>query len=460
MRFLLRAAFAVAASVAVMLAPVAALAQVGPVAGDWYGTLTIPSGPKLALVFHIKPDGSATVDSPNQMAKGMPATATVASGKVTLSLSAIPAGFEGTLAADGQTLQGQWLQGGGALPLTMGRTAPIANRPQTPKPPFPYRAEEVSYRNPASGLTLAGTLTLPEGTGPFPAVVLITGSGTQDRDETIFDHKPFLVLADALTRKGVAVLRVDDRGAGGSQAGPPGTSGIPAFATDVAAGVAFLRGRPDIAPARIGLLGHSEGGEIAPLVAAEDPRIAFLVLMAAPGVDGAALLVAQNRALFAASGMPDDQVDLLVKNRAERFAAVRDATDTADARVRLTEVLNRQGLPADSPERTATLALAAPAWRYFLKTNPADALARIKVPVLAIGGSKDLQVDAKTNLAAIRAALAGDADVTVKELPGLNHLFQTAKTGLVVEYGQIEETIAPVALDMIVDWTATHAAKR
>jgi pimeloyl-ACP methyl ester carboxylesterase len=455
MRFLPRAAF-----VAVLLAPVVAMAQVAPIAGDWYGTLAIPNGPKLALVFHIKPDGSATVDSPNQMAKGMPATATLADGKVAVTLSAIPAGFEGTVADDGQALKGQWLQGGGALPLTMGRTAPVLNRPQTPKPPFPYRAEDVSYRNPASGLKLAGTLTLPEGAGPFPAVVLITGSGAQDRDETMFGHKPFLVIADALTRKGVAVLRVDDRGTGGSEKGDASAASIPAFATDVAAGVAFLCGRPDIDPARVGLLGHSEGGQVAPLVAADDPRIAFLVLTAAPGVDGAALLVAQNRALFAASGVPDDQVEILARNRAERFAAVRDAKDADDARVRLTEVLNRQGLPPTSPERAATLTLASPAWRYFLATNPADALAKVEVPVLAIGGSKDLQVDAKTNLAAIHAALAGDQDVTVKELPGLNHLFQTANTGLVIEYGQIEETIAPAALSTIVDWTVAHTAKR
>jgi pimeloyl-ACP methyl ester carboxylesterase len=455
MRFLPRAVVAAA-----LFAPAIASAQVGPIAGDWYGALVIPGGPKLPLVFHIKPDGSATLDSPNQMAKGLPATATLANGKMTLALSAMPAGFEGTLSADGQSLQGAWTQGGGVLPLTMSRKAPVANRPQTPKPPFPYRAEDVSYRNPVSGLTLAGTLTLPEGPGPFPAVVLITGSGRQDRDETIFDHKPFLVIADALTRKGVAVLRVDDRGVGGSDKGDPATAAIPGFATDVTAGVAFLRARADIDPARIGLLGHSEGGEIAPLVAAEDPRIAFLVLMAAPGVDGAALLVAQNRALFVASGLPDDQVDILVKNRAERFAAARDAQDPDDARRRLTEVLNRQGLPATSPERTATLGLATPGMLYFLKTDPADALSRIKVPVLAIGGSKDLQVDAKTNLAAIRKALAGDADVTVKELPGLNHLFQTAGTGLVSEYTQIEETIAPVALATLVDWTVAHAVKK
>ena len=454
MRFLPRAIVAAA-----LLAPTLAAAQVEPIAGDWYGTLDTPRG-KLPLVFHVKPDGSATLDSPSQMAKGMAATTTLAKDKVTLTLNVAPVGLEGTVSADGQTLKGNWLQGEASLPLVMSRTAPVVNRPQTPKPPFPYRAEDVSYANPASGLKLAGTLTLPEGPGPFPAVVLITGSGTQDRDETIFDHKPFLVLADALTRKGVAVLRVDDRGAGGSEKGDPATATIPGFATDVAAGVAFLRARADIDPARVGLIGHSEGGEIAPLVATLDPRIAFLVLMAAPGLDGATLLVAQNRALFAANGVPEDQVEILVKNRAERFAAAREAQDPADARTRLTEVLNRQGLPATSPERTATLGLATPGMLYFLKTDPADALSRVKVPVLAIGGSKDLQVDAKTNLAAIRKALASDADVTVTELPGLNHLFQTAGTGLVGEYGQIEETIAPVALTTIVDWTVAHAAKK
>ena len=455
MRFLPRAVFAAA-----LLAPVIATAQVAPIAGDWYGTLAVPNGMKLPLVFHIKPDGSATLDSPNQMAKDLPATATLDNGKMALTLTAAPVGFEGTVAADGQSLQGQWLQGGGALPLTMSRTAPVLNRPQTPKPPFPYRTEAVSYPNPASGLKLAGTLTLPEGQGPFPAVVLITGSGTQDRDETIFGHKPFLVIADALTRKGLAVLRVDDRGAGGSERGAPDSAGIPAFATDVAAGVALLRARQDIDPARIGLLGHSEGGQVAPLVASEDPRLAFLVLTAAPGVDGTQLMLAQNRAIYAANGLPDDQVDIIVKNRAAWFEAVRGAKDTDEARARLTAVLDRQGLSATSPERKGAMALTSPGFRYFLSANPADALAKVKAPVLAIGGSKDLQIDAKANLAAIKAALANNQDVTIREFPGLNHLLQTADKGLVVEYGQIEETIAPSALSTIVDWTVAHAKVR
>lgn len=455
MRFLPPAAIAAA-----VLAPSLALAQaLAPsIAGDWYGTLD--AGPqKLPLVFHIQPDGSATLDSPAQMARGLPATATLKDGKLSFAMRGGAAGFEGALSADGQTLAGQWMQGGGSLPLSLSRTAPVVNRPQTPKPPFPYREEQLSYRNPDSGLTLAGTLSLPQGKGPFPAVVLISGSGTQDRDETIFGHKPFLVLADALARRGVAVLRVDDRGAGGSQTSPGSTPTLAALATDVAAGVAQLRGRPDIDPGRIGLIGHSEGGQIAPLLAAQDPRIAFLVLMAAPGVKGVDLLAAQNRALFSASGVPDDQIDILLNNRLAWWRAARDASSETTARVELNALLDRQGLPADSPQRPQILALASPVWRDRLQADPAQALAKVKVPVLAIGGGKDLQVDAKANLAAIKAALPAGDEVTIREMPGLNHLLQTANTGLISEYGQIEETIAPSALSAIVDWTVAHATK-
>ena len=456
MRFLPRAVVAAA-----LLAPAVAAAQVGPIVGDWYGTLQAP-GAALPLVFHIKADGTATFDSPAQHALGLVATATVVDGKVSVTLQAIHAGFQGAASADGNSLTGVWTQGD--LPLTMTRTAPAAapapKRPQTPKPPFPYRAEDVTYVNPASGLKLAGTLTLPRGSGPFPAVLLITGSGTQDRDGTVFDHKPFLLIADALTRRGVAVLRVDDRGAGGSEAGDIAKATSASFATDVAAGVAFLRGRQDIDPARIGLIGHSEGGMIAPLVAAQDPRIAFLVLMAAPGVDGVELLLSQNRAIAEASGAPPTAVEAMLKTKRAWFEAARDARNEDDGRVRLNAVLDRQGAPVGAPTRAQVLSLAAPWWHYTLNTRPADTLKQIKVPVLAIGGSKDLQVPAAANLAAIKTALAGDRDVTTRELPGLNHLLQTAGTGLPDEYGTIEETMAPVALSTIVDWTVAHATKK
>lgn len=457
MRFLPRAVVAAA-----LFAPAIASAQVEPVVGDWYGTLK-PPGNALPVVFHIKADGATTVDSPAQKAMGLGAVATLTDGKIKITLQALPATFEGTLSADGQSLIGRWGQNGGGLPLTMTRTAPAAapapKRPQTPQPPFPYRAEEVSYVNPVSGLKLAGTLTLPQGSGPYPVALLITGSGPQDRDETIFGHKPFLVIADALTRRGVAVLRVDDRGVGGSAAGDSGKATSADFATDVEAGVAFLRGRKDIDPDRIGLIGHSEGGLIAPMVAAKDPRITFLVLMAGTGVPGGKVLSTQAHDMALASGAPAaaamTQAEIL--DAADQI--VRDEPDPARAKARITTLLIAKGAPQKAAEAQAAM-LTSPWFRYFITLDPKASLRQVRCPVLALNGAKDRQVSAEQNLPAIKAALTQSHDVTVTELPGLNHLFQTAKTGAISEYADIEETIAPAALDTIVDWTLAHTAKK
>ncbi|WP_454758708.1 alpha/beta hydrolase family protein [Caulobacter segnis] len=455
MRFLPRAAFAAA-----VLAPAVALAQVAPIAGDWYGTIPAP-GLKIPVVAHIKPDGATLLDSPQQGAKDMPATTVLEGGKVTITLKGVLADFDGQLAADGKSIAGQWNQSGAHFKVTLTREPPAAEvrraRPQDPKPPFPYKAEDVSYANPASGLKLAGTLTLPEGAGPFPAVVLITGSGPQDRDETVFDHKPFWVIADALTRKGVAVLRVDDRGMGGSARGPASPTTAD-FATDVEAGVAFLRGRKEIAGDRVGLLGHSEGGLIAPMVAAKDPKIAFLVLLAAPGVDGARLLMSQGAALEAAMGAPEAYRQASDARRRTWYDIVQSEPDDAKARTKLNLALTEQKMPIDIREQV--LALTQPWWRFLLASRPERYLKDIHAPVLALGGSKDLQVPAAENLAAIKAALPAGTDVTVQELPRRNHLFQTTDTGLPNEYGKLEETFAPSALSTLVDWTVAHSKPR
>lgn len=457
MRFLPRAVVAAA-----LFAPAIASAQVGPIVGDWYGTLKTPGKP-LPVVFHIKADGTATLDSPAQQAMGLAATATVVDGRVKLTLQAIPAAFEGTVTADGRSLVGMWGQNGGGLPLTMTRTAPSAapapRRPQTPLPPFDYRAEEVSYVNPASGLKLTGTLTLPRGQGPFPVAVLITGSGPQDRDETLFDHKPFLVIADALTRRGVAVLRVDDRGVGGSQAGDSAKATSADFATDVEAGVAFLRGRKDIDPDRIGLIGHSEGGVIGPMVAAKDPKIAFLVLLAGTGVSGDKVLSAQAHDMALASGASSDAARKQGETVEAATQLVRAQPDAASAKARIVDLLKGLGAPQQVAEAQGQM-LTAPWFRYFITLDPTVALGQVRCPVLALNGEKDRQVSATQNLPAIKAALVHSPDVTTTALPGLNHLFQTAKTGSITEYAKIEETIAPVALATIVDWTVAHAAKK
>ena len=263
----------------------------GSIAGDWSGV--IDAGAPVPLVFHISggPGGwTGTMDSPAQHAMGLPLVVSEAAGKVRFDLTVAQAAFTGARSGDGALLVGSWSQNGAVLPLTLHRPGAVAaaappSRPQLPKPPFPYRSEEVGYDNPAQHNHLAGTLTLPEGKGPFPAVLLITGSGLQDRDETIFDHKPFLLWADTLTRRGVAVLRVDDRTIGGST-GEVKTATTADFATDVEAGVAYLKSRPDIDRRRIGLMGHSEGGVIAPMVAARDPSIAFVVHARGTGRDG------------------------------------------------------------------------------------------------------------------------------------------------------------------------------
>jgi pimeloyl-ACP methyl ester carboxylesterase len=298
-------------------------------------------------------------------------------------------------------------------------------------------------------------LTLPQGTGPFAAVVLIKGSGPLDRDETIFGHKPFWVLADALTRRGVAVLRVDGRGVGGSDRGPS-TATSADFADDVAAGVDLLRRRPDIRPDMVGLIGHSEGAVIAPMVAAKDDGIAFLVLMAGLGIRGEDNTLAQMRAIRSAEGAAPDQIDKQQAMMAQVLSVVASAANEAAAQPEVLKLFADGGIPEQQAEKLALR------WnnrweRFILPYRPDITLGKIHCPVLALNGSKDLQVPANLNLPAIKSALSKDSDVTVEELPGLNHLFQTADKGLPSEYGRIEETISPTALRLVTEWVVSHS---
>ena len=331
----------------------------------------------------------------------------------------------------------------------------MVNRPQTPKPPFPYRSEDVGYENTVQKVHLAGTLTLPEGKGPFPVVLLITGSGQQDRDESLLGHKPFLVLADYLTRRGIAVLRVDDRGAGGST-GDFAASTTADFVTDVQAGVAFLKTRADIDQKHIGLIGHSEGGIIAPIVAANDPSVAFIVMMAGSGVPGDQILLFQEKLAMEVAGVAPDKVAHNIAVNRKIFDVIETDVDTATARKQIVALLADQ--PAAIADQTAA-AFTGPWLRWFAKYDPAPTLRRVHCPVLAIGGSKDVQVPVVLNLPAIRAALKSNPDATVEELRGLNHLFQTAGTGNPDEYAKIEETISPSALKVMGDWITAHAGK-
>jgi hypothetical protein len=301
---------------------------------------------------------------------------------------------------------------------------------------------------------LDGTLTIPEGTGPFPAVVLISGSGPQNRDEEIFGHKPFLVLADHLTRGGIAVLRYDDRGVGQSK-GDFASATSEDFAADAWAVWQALSARPEIDAKRVGLLGHSEGGLIAPMLAAAHPEIAFIVLVGGPGVTGEQILLKQAELIATAMGAPPAAVAANAAVQRQVFAILKEETSQARIEERI------GAIPVGSKEASAALVKqsASPWMRFFVRYDPAAALRKVRCPVLAIGAERDLQVAPDQNLPAIEAALkaGGNADVTITRLPGLNHLLQPAKTGLPAEYAQIETTVAPAALDAITAWIRQRA---
>ena len=440
----------------------AAQAQIMPsLSGDWRGTL----GP-LTLTAHLRdPAGgarSATLDVPEQHAQGVPLEFSTRGDSVFFYLAVAHARFAGKRAADGQTLAGDWEQAGRLLPLTFNRLvagqAPVAapRRPQTPRGPFPYRSTAVAFASPAPGVTLAGTLTEPAGAGPFPAVVLLTGSGPEDRDETLFGHKPFAVLADYLTRRGVAVLRFDDRGVGESTGTLQGTTSAD-YAADARAALGWLRARPEIAPQHVGLLGHSEGGTAAVLAAGQPQGPNFLVLLAAPGIPGNEAIVQQTVALARLRGDGPAAQATVAQQETAVLAAVLQNPDNAQARLKLLPLLTQAGVgPAQADQVIAQL--TSPGYRALLADRPAQDLAQVRCPMLALGGSKDIQVAVAANLAGIRQGLqaAGNKDVTVRELPNLNHLFQTAATGSVAEYSASEETFAPAALQVIGDWVVMH----
>jgi hypothetical protein len=420
--------------------------------GAWMGLLDT-GALKLRIVFHISntEDGLiATWDSPDQGAKGLPVTAVARTGSsLALEMKASAAKFEGTISQDLMSIDGSFSQGGAKMPLPLKRIKDEAQlerrRPQNPVKPYPYREEDVVIENKSAGINLAGTLTIPSGKGPFPAAVLITGSGLQDRDESILGHKPFLVLADYLTRKGIVVLRSDDRGYGKS-GGNPATATTADFATDTEAGVEFLKTRSEVDARKIGLIGHSEGGIIAPMVAARNPDIAFIVMMAGTGVPGDEVLVEQNRLLNSAMGVSGPALEKIVALQRESTDAVKREKDNAALEKTLKE---KYSLPE------AQLKIVESPWfRYFLEYDPATSLRLVKCPVLAINGEKDTQVSPSQNLPAIRKALeaGGNRKFELVEFPGLNHLFQHAKTGAPSEYGDIEETLSPDVLEKIASW--------
>jgi hypothetical protein len=452
--------------------PTTSVTETARIEGTWQGTLSLPTA-RLRLVVKIRRDAtsgalSGSMDSLDQGARDLPIDSLhFENGRLVFEMRAIGGRYEGRLSDSGDELVGDWSQRGATLPLTLKRDSnvPVAKRPQEPSLPLPYREEEVAYDS-APGVRLAATFTLPAGDGPFPCVVLLTGSGPQDRDESIAGHRPFYVLADALTRRGIAVLRADDRGVGGSTGNFSATSSSEEFATDALAGVRFLTARPDIQRGRIGLIGHSEGALVASLAATRDlpeaRSVGFLVLLAGPGVPLGDVLLEQTRLILGSRGIPPQVLDAETKALARLIEIALTEGDRERAASAMRAVINERigALPeaAREPmERQVEQQVAqmnSPWMRWMLAYDPALILQATRIPVLAVFGGRDLQVPAAQNKGPVEFAIrtAGHPASKVVEVPDVNHLFQAATTGAPVEYGQIEETMNPAVLDLIGDW--------
>lgn len=444
----------------------------------WIGDLKV-GGTALKLQLRVlETEGGikAKFDSISQSAMGLAVTLQPAKGELIFEVPLIHGRFQGKLNAAGDTATGEWVQLGISHPMELKRTQePVTRltppkRSQIPQEPFPYVIEKVTFENGQAGVKLAGTLTIPSGTGLFPAVVLVSGSGPQDRDESVLGHKPFWILADHLSRRGIAVLRYDDRGVGEST-GTFDAATTQDFASDARAAIEFLSHDQRIDHDRVGLIGHSEGGLVAAMLAASDANLAFVVMLAGPGVPGSEIIATQSKAIMEASGLQGPAVDEPLRAMQEIVNKITSGATPDDVKSMIEEVANQmaqEGLETEEAREQAKSALSValgqftgPWFAYFLSYDPRTDLRRVKCPVLALIGEKDLQVLVDVNMPEIEKALkaSGRTDWRCMRLPGLNHLFQHAKTGSPMEYRDLEETMSPDALNVISDWILEQTGK-
>lgn len=445
----------------------------------WEGKLKLSSGLSLKIILKIvkNDDGSYSgfLDSPDQGAKDIPASS-VAMTEDSLKFESkmIGASYAAKILKDSMVTVGKFKQGMADLDLNLKKVDKIeeVKRPQLPVKPYPYNEEEVTFENKNANIKLAGTLTFPKGGGNYPAVVLVTGSGRQDRDESLFEHKPFLVIADYLTRNGIAVLRYDDRGVAKST-GNYSAATTEDFASDALSAVEYLKSRKEINSKQIGIIGHSEGGMLAPIAATNSNDVAFIVLLAGPGVSGKDIIIRQTELILKANGTPDDEIKKDINQAEEAYEIINNTPDSSAAYQKLKNMFDKEvaGLSEEDKKKPEyseqnfnqqIATLLSPWFRFFLKFNPQPILENVSVPVLALNGGKDLQVDPEQNLPEIEKALkaGGNKNYKIVELPGLNHLFQKANTGAPSEYGQIEETFSPDALKIMGDWINEITSKR
>jgi len=446
------------------------------VRGTWNGILKV-QGMQLSLVFHVNKTEngfSSTMDSPDQKAFGIPVTKTnFENSKLTIAIANAGIEYEGVIGTDGIII-GTFKQSGQSFPMNLSKEKvekEIIKRPQEPQKPYSYYTEEVIFENKLAKINLAGTLSLPAKEGVFPAVILITGSGAQNRDEELLGHKPFLVIADYLTKNGIAVLRFDDRGIAMSK-GEFTLATTLDFATDVEAALQYLQKRKEIDQKKIGLIGHSEGGIIAPMVANKSKNISFIIVLAGTGIPGDELLLLQQELIGRASGISEDDLKKSKITNKEVFEIVKNATNSDQMKKDITNYITKSiksdpeskipdGISESEFINMQVSQITNPWMQFFIKYNPALALEKVNCPVLALNGDKDLQVPSKVNLEAINKTLikGGNKKVTIKELPNLNHLFQECKTGSPQEYSEIEQTFSPLALNEIVNWIQIHTKK-
>lgn len=438
------------------------------ISGSWYGSLTI-QGTQLRITFNITKSGDgykATMDSPDQGAKGIPLSKiSYQKPELIIELAAAKINYRGIVSDS--LIVGVFKQNGLELPLDFSRQIiekKVVSRPQTPSLPYPYKSIDVKFKNKQAGIELTGTLTLPKNRETKTAVILISGSGPQNRDEEILGHKPFLVLADYLTKNGIAVLRFDDRGVGKS-GGKFDDATSADFATDVSAAIDFLKSNKKTKNLQIGLIGHSEGGIIAPMVATSRPEdVDFMVLLAGPGIKGDSLLLMQLQLIAEKSGESSSAIQKAMIFNKICYQAINENKDVSKLKTLLTQTITNaiekdstlvpQGMNQADITTNMFKELTSPWFIYFIQYDPASALEKVKCPVLAINGSEDIQVPSKINLNSIEKLLhkSGNDQITCIEITGLNHLFQECVKCSIEEYGELEQTISPKALQIIDNW--------
>ncbi|MBI2257591.1 MAG: alpha/beta fold hydrolase [Flavobacteriia bacterium] len=440
--------------------------------GTWKGKLKIENEKSLNIIFHFSLDKNkklmASMDSPDQGAYQLEMeNVRLVLKYIKAEIPAFKISFKGKIVSK-DSIAGEFSQGNLNSILNLKKSSSEVKRfvrPQEPVPPFPYKKEEVVFNNNQSNISLSGTLTYPKGKGKFPVVVLISGSGPQDRNEEIMGHKPFWVIADYLTKNGIAVFRYDDRGVGESK-GDYSTATTADFALDALSAIQFLRNHPKINHHKIGLIGHSEGGMVAQMLAASDKNIAHIILMASPGIPIKELMIQQTESTLRMSGIKKEEIDVSIELNKKFYSLIISNDDDEKCRGEIEKIINDHSNSMPTSEsnelkkKTPYIikSLLSPWFRYFIRFNPEFYLKDIKCPVLALNGEKDVQVHYKNNLNSIQSILKnnGNNQVSIKSFPSLNHLFQNSTTGAVSEYPLIEETISPEILEEIKNWSMIH----